>query len=149
MFYRDLSHESDVEHGSHVRAVGWLSKDHPYAIGHVSGQFLTSLHWHICTAWQPRRKSGIHLCAFCPQPLPNGRYIGGNTNVWIPTRDRIYVAPELILHYIRAHGYNPPTEFAIAVLACPEQGSPEYLRLMDRFRSKRRRCHSAAMRAFA
>jgi hypothetical protein len=39
----------------------------------------------------------------------------------------IFVAPELILHYIDAHAYQPPMEFSQAVLACPPVPSTAYL----------------------
>ena len=39
----------------------------------------------------------------------------------------ISVAPELILHYMDAHAYQPPPEFCQAVLACPPVPSTAYL----------------------
>lgn len=39
----------------------------------------------------------------------------------------VYVAPELILHYIEAHLYKPPDEFINAVLRSPDQNSSAYL----------------------
>lgn len=135
MFYPDLGHRCDVDFGDHVRAVGWLAKGHPYPTGRVPAEFLTTLHDHVCMAWQPVGMPGIHLCEFCPQPLPNGRFVGGNSNVWIPSADRVFVAPALILHYIEAHAYQPPDEFIAAVLAAPDQGSTPFHDLMERFPS--------------
>jgi hypothetical protein len=45
---------------------------------------------------------------------------------FIPSNDVVYVCPELILHYINAHGYSPPREFCEAVLACPDIRTMEY-----------------------
>jgi hypothetical protein len=52
----------------------------------------------------------------------------GFKNVFVPGNDKIYVAPELILHYIDQHGYSPPAEFQQAVLDCPTMRSVAYLR---------------------
>jgi len=41
----------------------------------------------------------------------------------------------MILHYVAEHGYAPPEEFITAVLACPPQGSREYLRLLHGLRT--------------
>jgi hypothetical protein len=135
MYYPDLGHRCDVDFGKHVRAVGWLERHHPYPTGSVPPAFFTALNEHVCAAWQPVGMPGIHLCEFCPQPLPNGRFVGGNSNVWIPCGDRVFVAPGLILHYIEAHAYRPPQEFIDAVLAAPEQGSIAFHNSMERFPS--------------
>jgi hypothetical protein len=52
----------------------------------------------------------------------------GFKNVFVPGDAKIYVAPELILHYIDRHGYAPPGEFQQAVLDCPTMRSVAYLR---------------------
>ena len=44
----------------------------------------------------------------------------------VPGEQRVYVAPELVLHYMNAHGYQPPEEFCTAVMRCPRMGTPEY-----------------------
>jgi hypothetical protein len=75
---------------------------------------------------------GFHCCEFCP-PRSDGRFTRGHRNVWIPADSVVYVAPELILHYIEAHGYRPPDEFITAVIACPEQGSETYRERMRQF----------------
>lgn len=59
----------------------------------------------------------------------------GFRNLYIPTAETVYVVPEMILHYVLAHGYRPPEEFVEAVLACPAQGSPEFFAMVDRFRA--------------
>lgn len=45
----------------------------------------------------------------------------------MPADGFLYVAPELILHYIERHQYLPPDDFCRAVLACPPCSSPAYL----------------------
>jgi hypothetical protein len=48
--------------------------------------------------------------------------------LFIPGNGRIYVCPELIVHYMNAHGYAPPAEFCDAVLACPPMRSQQYFK---------------------
>ena len=55
----------------------------------------------------------------------------GFKNVFVPADAKIYVAPELILHYIDQHGYAPPSEFQQAVLDCPTMRSIDYLRAIS------------------
>jgi hypothetical protein len=50
----------------------------------------------------------------------------GSSDILVPDKTVIYMAPSLILHYIRAHQYLPPACFVLAVLNCPEPGSEEY-----------------------
>ncbi len=57
----------------------------------------------------------------------------GAANLWVPADDVVYVAPELVLHYVTGHKYLPPLEFIDAVMACPEQGSAAYMNRMSRF----------------
>ena len=56
----------------------------------------------------------------------------GFKNVFVPGDAKIYVAPELILHYIDQHGYAPPAEFQQAVLDCPTMRSVPYLQAILR-----------------
>jgi hypothetical protein len=130
VFYPDLSTECDVDRGSHVRAIGWLCKDHPFPTGPVPREFLTALRAHVQSAWQPVGMFGVHFCEFCPDPRPGKGRIGGSGNVWVPTLSVVYVAPELIVHYIEVHSYRPPEEFIAAVLGCPEQDSPAFHELL-------------------
>lgn len=44
----------------------------------------------------------------------------------MPGTDTVFVAPELVLHYVRKHRYQPPPAFQKAVLDCPAMESPEY-----------------------
>src|SRR5436309_15427101 len=76
MFYSDLSSECEVDRGEHVRAVGWLGKDHPFPTGSVPPEFLAVLRTHVRAAWQPVRLMGPHFCEFCPKPLTGGATSG-------------------------------------------------------------------------
>ena len=149
MFYPDLGRRCDVDFGDHVRAVGWLECKRLYSTGSVPAAFYAALNEHVSTAWQPVGMPGIHLCDFCPQPLPNGYFVGGNSNVWIPCEDWVYVAPGLILHYIEAHSYRPPLEFVNAVLAAPAQRSTAFHQMMEQFPSWWQRDHRLGIAASA
>jgi len=50
----------------------------------------------------------------------------GASNLYIPGKNCIYVAPSLIAHYIAVHSYEPPEEFWNAVAGCPEMNCENY-----------------------
>jgi hypothetical protein len=133
MFFPDLSTECQVDKGDHVRAVGWLSKEHPFPTGPVPPEFLPILWSHIDSVWMPVAMAGPHFCEFCPEPREGEGRIGGSRNLWIPSASAVYVAPELVAHYVQDHGYRPPDEFIAAVLACPPQDSPAFHQLLAQF----------------
>jgi hypothetical protein len=130
VYIEDLSTRAYFAHGDRVRAVGWLEADHPFALGSVSDEFLRVLKAHIAKAFQPVLYMGLHRCSFCEQ---QGRIQKGHSNLLIPTTERLYVAPQLVVHYIENHGYQPPLEFLAAVLGCPEQQSDAYFELLRPF----------------
>ena len=112
-----------VGRGERHRAVGGLSSDHDFPRGTIPIGFLDLLKRHVTTACQPMAFGGGHTCEFCGNK-------NGYGNLWIPTTECVYVAPELIIHYITEHEYLPPSEFCDAVAACPPQNSPEFMRLL-------------------
>jgi hypothetical protein len=83
----------------------------------------------------------IHECELCRDEQATllskrgDRYVRGNGALYIPTADCVYVAPLMIVHYVREHSYRPPEEFMAAVLECPAQGSADYLALIGSFRT--------------
>ncbi len=122
-FYPDLHTASMVGHGDRHRAIGWLSSDHPFPHGTVPGTFVEVLKRHVASAFQPLAFGGTHTCELCGNCTAAG-------NVWVPTPNVVYVAPEMIVHYVAEHNYRPPDEFRRAVEACPQQGSPEFMDLL-------------------
>lgn len=126
MHFPDLGEECQVGAGPEVRAVGWLDIAHPYTRGTVEPAFLEALQHHVEKAWAPVAAAGPHFCQFCPENPRSGGRVGAAGNVWIPSERHLFIEPELIVHYITAHGYRPPDAFIEAVLACPAQKSPEY-----------------------
>ncbi|MEW5853260.1 MAG: hypothetical protein AB2A00_31050 [Myxococcota bacterium] len=130
MRYPDMGTVCGAERGNAVRAVGWLEAGHPFPKGEVPPTFLTKLRFHIRNAYQPVTLFGVHFCGLCPDAEEKG--LGGSGNLWIPTRDVVFVAPELVEHYIVAHRYKPPAAFQDALMGCPTQGSPEFMALLHK-----------------
>lgn len=134
--YDDLS-ECDYFGDSHgrLRAIGWLQEGHPYPRGQPPRAFFEALVALTISPWEPIVLAGRHECPFCvftggPTELRVGgvRVAVGAANIFVPARDAVYVAPSLVLHYIDAHEYAPPSEFQDAVTTCPAMRSLEYLK---------------------
>jgi hypothetical protein len=51
----------------------------------------------------------------------------------VPGGDLLFVAPEMVMHYIEQHGYRPPAEFVAAVLRSPLPDTEEYQIIMEPF----------------
>jgi hypothetical protein len=109
-----------------ILAVGWLERGHEYPEGEVSAEVYATLENLLVAPWQPSAAAGAHQCDLCVFTAEKS----GTKNVLIPGEGRVYVAPELILHYMNAHRYQPPVEFCRAVTTCPPRGSPEYRRAL-------------------
>ena len=102
-------------------AVGWLSSGTRYETGDSDQAFFDKLVELAHAPWEPAVFMGPHACELCQfQP----EY--GIANIFVPYQDNIYVAPELIVHYIAAHRYKPPQVFVDAVMDCPAMKSMDY-----------------------
>ena len=130
-YYPDLSTCSYFESSDKLVAVGWLDERHPFDRGAVSAQFVDKLAALLRGAWELMVFCGPHFCPYCPPS--NGLRFGGSRNLFIPGEHCVYVAPELIQHYISNHEYKPPEEFVRAVERCPEMNSKEYFSGLARF----------------
>ena len=121
--------------------VGWLDESRPYSIGPVPVDFIRRL---IDLTLQPvNLMRGKHWCNLCPaldsEQTPEGQgepgkappappdavcrfegeewTVGGNGEIRVAEPDGTrWVAPRLILHYVLAHSYQPPTGFLTAVM---------------------------------
>jgi hypothetical protein len=128
MFYPDLGTEAIVR-GPYVRAIGWLEPDHPYTEGTVDEEFLSALERHLETAWISIALAGMHGCGFCANSTRARErarpFIAGGM-LWIPDSGLVFVAPEMVLHYVTRHRYRPPKAFRDAVMRCPDQASDAY-----------------------
>lgn len=107
-------------------AVGWLERGRQYAVGEVPPAVYKKLAVLLVEPWQPAVTAGVHRCEICLYDPEKA----GTKNLFVPGDQRVYVAPELILHYMNAHRYRPPEEFCAAVTNCPSMGTPEYRRAL-------------------
>lgn len=104
---------------NNLRAVGWLAKGHDFTRGSVEdGLFerIARVYWN-----PPGAPTGSHQCEFCG---PGEIARVGHGAVFIPGNGVLYVAPGLLRHYVRKHGYQPPAAFLEAVRTCPQW--PDY-----------------------
>jgi hypothetical protein len=137
-YYRDLSRRTMVAAGSYVRAVGWLAAGQPYRQGRLPAIFLRRLKrfvslWRLSTKelwWGTFR--GLHSCELCGKDNAHG-------NFGVPAGRLLYVAPEMVVHYVQVHGYAPPEEFVTAVRAASLPGSAEYRAATEPFRASQAR----------
>lgn len=126
MYYPDLSDYVYFEGISFpdVINVGWLDEKHKIATGTCESRIIDKLvaltleEGNIQSVVNVMR--GVHSCPFCGKRDiwvgRNGRKaLLGNAELWIPSTRKIYVAPNLIIHYIDEHQYRPPAEFLDAV----------------------------------
>jgi hypothetical protein len=105
-----------------LRAVGWLQHGKPFATGAVDPEVLARLVELARDPVQPLLVAGSHRCDLCPRAGPVS-----HKNVFIPAERLLFVCPEGIIHYLKAHAYQPPAEFCAAVLACPPMRSQPYM----------------------
>ena len=124
-WYEDLSPCSyfGEEFASRLIAIGWLESGHPFKQGPVAEAVYSRLAELLANPWQPMMFRGFHSCSLCRFDQPEGI-----KNVFVPANGFLYVAPQLVLHYIAAHEYAPPAEFEAAALSCPPMRSMDYLR---------------------
>lgn len=110
-------------------SVGWLEPGHEYSRGPVAPEVRAKLGALIPFA--TGLSLGSHYCEFClrgPSPMWAPLTVPhGSRTLSIPGRRGFYVTPELVIHYIDAHDYQPPDEFREAVMACPPGWTDEYL----------------------
>lgn len=107
-----------------VRCVGWLDRGHPYATGRFSVKMAEKLE----AAIQLRDDMfdihvnvvrGVHPCNFCGKDIEliarDKKTLLGMSEIWIPDGPDWLASPSLAIHYMRDHGYLPPSAFARAV----------------------------------
>jgi hypothetical protein len=132
-FFPDMGGETMIAAGDHVRAIGWLHPDHEYPRGVVPAECVARLRefvrlaGHCAEALYLPLCMGFHTCEFCQQAH-------GIRNLGVPAGDVLFVAPEMVAHYVEQHGYAPPPEFVAAVMESPLPGTSEYQDAVERFR---------------
>ena len=125
-WFEDLSPCSyfGLEPASTLKAIGWLERGQEFKVGQSTEPIYRRLVTLCREPWQPAVSCGVHECDLCLYE-PGAK---GAANVFIPADGFLYVCPQLIAHYMNAHGYLPPDEFSRAVLSCPEMRSVEYMK---------------------
>lgn len=118
-------------------AVGWLGAGYDYPRGDVSPELFGALVRSLENPWQPVALAGRSQCPFCKFSRGPARLTYGGTtvelganNLFVPSDNKVLVAPSLIAHYIDAHEYLPPRVFQDAVIGLPEMRSIAYLKEM-------------------
>jgi hypothetical protein len=131
-YFPDLGTTTQIASSPFVRAVGWLSVAASYPTGDTPPEFVRKLRvfasqWGASTValgWPAA--GGWHTCEMCGKVHASG-------NFGVPSGDLLYVAPEMVAHYVEAHRYAPPEGFVAAVLACPHPEASEYARAVEPF----------------
>jgi hypothetical protein len=126
VFFPDLGTECQIASGSRVRAIGWLTADQPFTRGPLDAPVAAAIDRLAEDGWVHVHACGWHTCEFC-------RVAREGRNVLVPGNDVLYIAPAMVSHYMREHGYLPPAEFREAALRCPTPGSDAYFAELRRF----------------
>ena len=103
-----------------VLSVGWLSTGHPFPKGRVREASRVQLE-QLTAAAAVHSMRGTHPCPFCDCEAPglmisDREFLLGSAELWV--RDsvgRVFAAPNLVVHYVDAHDYQPPGLFLDAL----------------------------------
>src|SRR5438034_4020922 len=132
-WFPDMGTVTMIDAGDHVRAVGWLSATHPFAEGDVPAELLAGLK-EFANRWGDSTEAlgwgcymGPHCCELCDRFMACG-------NFGVPSGGLLFVAPDMLHHYVEAHRYRPPDEFIAALMQSPLPGTDEYRAAVEPFR---------------
>jgi hypothetical protein len=98
-------------------AVGWLTKGHAYRRGARDHQLARQLTL-LANGSVLEADTEFRRCELCG---PDEIARGSSGVILVPSREALYVAPRLIEHFIRKHGYLPPEELTRALRELPRQ----------------------------
>ncbi len=113
--------------------VGWLDAAFPYEKGAIDDIFLQKLFRRMRDQNSTIMYRGFHECPFCVDDtfrepnhsmtftiLDGEKYHLGSVDFFVyDNRSTVFIAPNLIYHYITVHQYRPPDAFCEAILALP------------------------------
>lgn len=114
-YYKDLSLCGYFDHAPYFHgfkklyAIGWLDEGKPYNKGKVSKEFIEKLKELYKNPHMRIYYCGWHNCFICNKHM-------GDDQLFIPGKNKIYVCPKSVDHYIEEHNYCPPKEFIDAVM---------------------------------
>ena len=133
-YYEDGKQSSLVlKEGLRLCAVGWIEKP-GFATGQVPADCIEALVAAHTTKIVRDGIRGIHTCTLCGEDLPLLRWhdqaiqLKGHGHYLVRAEKTVYMAPELLLHYISDHGYCPPQQFVRATI-CGEFLGPDDLEI--------------------
>ena len=122
-YYADFSLYDFIEYEEpEGLTIGWLEDGFDYNIDEVSEEDLANI--IDLGSLRQRRSQGWHSCTLCQEytehsvtsARANVDYRLGHAEIRAVSDDgALYVAPNLIIHYIVDHLYGPPVEFIDAV----------------------------------
>jgi hypothetical protein len=122
-YYPDLSPYEYLPGQPEMINIGWLAAGHAFEVGPVPAVVLKQL--LVLADDQANVTRGIHRCDFCDvddmvsmeAPVEGGLVHLGMGELHVRSAEGLtYSAPSLIVHYISAHGYQPPSEFQQAIM---------------------------------
>jgi hypothetical protein len=116
VYYRDLTRpeEGASYYQPNAFYIGWLDPDEEEPRrGFTAPEFQDRLAAMCVYANHAESHRGPHMCPFC-----TSKPASGSTTFLVEHTGGVrYYFPELIAHYVMAHGYKPPQEFIDAVMA--------------------------------
>ncbi len=107
--------------GLRLCAVGWIERP-GFATGQVPDDCIEALIAAHPTKIVRDGTRGIHTCMLCGEELPLLQWrdqavqLKGHGHYLVRVHNTVYMAPELLLHYISDHRYCPPQEFVHATI---------------------------------
>ena len=139
MYFKDLHQDSDFG----FFKVGWLESGFEYTKGSIDTKLIHKLK-EVMSASLMQTK-GTHACPFCTKAH-------GSKEALILSKTRVYHVPEMIVHYIQDHEYQPPQEFLHALYFTPLPETPDHQQRRARLGyagTARRRAGAVQSRAVA
>jgi hypothetical protein len=106
--------------GLELRAVGWLERP-GFPTGAIPGECIEALVKATPGSLFNDGCRGFHACTLCGSSSARVKWkrrtveVTGHGHYLVQHGPRVYMAPALLLHYIRAHQYLPPEAFLTAV----------------------------------
>lgn len=122
-WFADLSPYSYWELSDSIaaKAVGWLDKAHPFPVAPPDARFLESL-WTLSQI-AVNQTRGLCYCYFCDPKwygyteAHGGALVLGSAEIIVFGSDgAVFLAPNLLFHYVKTHHYDPPEVFKAAVI---------------------------------
>jgi len=104
-------------------AVGWLGSKYPKVSHKASAAFVRKLEKLVKNRFEYITYMGVHFCELCEE----GNRYQEQGQIFIPCKyGKVFAAPTMIVHYIKAHGYVPPHSFIEAVMETEKIGGEKY-----------------------